>query len=215
MTIGLNLLTNPTSSALVQNSVFQVMSEGSLKAVGRPVFTLLDKNATPEARKYSATKEFIYQVLCLAFYFSVVSFAKQGAYKALHKMFKGSEGFEPSTLKGTFKEQWQNLFRKGSEKVKYGLEGALDRAKKGNPDKIKDAVTGEQRPIDYTIVKGAIEAASILSSGIILTILAPQIVTRVLHPIMSTIDKHSAKNKAAQQVNNGDTFVKSNETKVG
>ena len=61
MSIGLNLITSNTASKLVQDSAFQVLSEGSLKAVARPVFTLMDDSASPEARKYSATKEFIFQ----------------------------------------------------------------------------------------------------------------------------------------------------------
>ena len=48
------IINSPFFSNCVQNSAFQVVSEGSLKAVGRPLFTMADKNAPYEARKYSA-----------------------------------------------------------------------------------------------------------------------------------------------------------------
>ena len=61
MSIIINGLTNQVAANFVQNSTFQVLSEGCLKAVGRPMFTLMDKTATQQERKYSATKEFLYQ----------------------------------------------------------------------------------------------------------------------------------------------------------
>ena len=62
MSLIVNFLTSPQAADFVQNSTCQVLSEGCLKAVGRPTFTLLDKTATKEQRKYSATKELLYQM---------------------------------------------------------------------------------------------------------------------------------------------------------
>lgn len=158
-----NLLTSPVSSAAVQNSVFQVMSEGSLKAVGRPTITLCDKKTTPEARKYSATREFIYQTLCLAFYFAIVfPVFKQGAYKVLKKMkmFKTDPGFQFANFK-----QFKNALANNKE-------------------------------IDMTRSKGAMEAVSILGSAATLTLIAPQFVNKAIHPIMKQVQKLQDKNKA-------------------
>ena len=48
MSLIVNFLTSPQAADFVQNSTCQVLSEGCLKAVGRPTFTLLDKTATTE-----------------------------------------------------------------------------------------------------------------------------------------------------------------------
>ena len=72
MGLGLNIVTSNTASKLVQDSAFQVLSEGGLKAVARPAFTLVDKSASIDARKYSATKEFIFQSVSMVMYFAIM-----------------------------------------------------------------------------------------------------------------------------------------------
>ena len=72
MSLIVNFLTSPQAADFVQNSTCQVLSEGCLKAVGRPTFTLLDKTATKEERKYSATKELLYQSFSMAAFFALI-----------------------------------------------------------------------------------------------------------------------------------------------
>ena len=89
MGLGINVITSNQASKLVQDSAFQVLSEGSLKAVARPAFTLMDKSASPEARKYSATKELIFQSASMAMYFAIITTVFQrGGYKFLKKLPK-------------------------------------------------------------------------------------------------------------------------------
>lgn len=178
MGILLNMITSPSSAACVQNTVFQVMSEGSLKGIGRPAFTLMDKNGTPESRKYSATREFIYQFLCLGIYFAIVyPVFKNKAYKIVRKMknFKGTEPFKPENFK-TFSQ----------------LAGAVEN--KAKPDFIK--------------AKGLMEGISILGSALTLTAFAPQVVNRILHPIMGVVDKRINKKNTVKEQKSGDTFQK-------
>ena len=87
MGIGLNIITSNEASKWVQDSAFQVLSEGTLKAAGRPVFTMVDKSASLEARKYSAVKEFIFQTVSMIMYFAIITtvFQKMG-YKVLQKL---------------------------------------------------------------------------------------------------------------------------------
>ena len=73
MGLGLNIITSNEASKMVQDSAFQVLSEGSLKAVARPAFTLADKSASLEARKYSATKELIFQSVSMIMYFAIIT----------------------------------------------------------------------------------------------------------------------------------------------
>ena len=60
-----NAISQPGFQNLIQNTTAQVSIETGLKAVGRPLFTLADKHADKETKKYSATKELLYQILCL------------------------------------------------------------------------------------------------------------------------------------------------------
>ena len=61
-----NLITSPAIYNATQSTVTQVTTETCLKAVGRPSFILMDKQIDPQTKKFSATKEFLYQATCLA-----------------------------------------------------------------------------------------------------------------------------------------------------
>jgi len=81
-----NAISTPGFQNLIQNTTAQVSIETGLKAFGRPLFTLADKHADEETRKYSAAKELLYQVLCLGIYLAIIPavFKKTG-----FKIFKG------------------------------------------------------------------------------------------------------------------------------
>ena len=179
----LSIMSSPIFSDAVQNSVFQVMSEGSIKAVARPLFTLVDKNSTPEARKYSAIKEFIFQVLSLAFYFALVTpIVQKGGYKMIRKLSKNNPKFA---------ECQKHL----------NLKSFLDARKAAKTDAEK---------AKFIYPKGAIETVNIAGSGIILTVLAPQFVNKLLlHPIMKSIDNYrEQKNHKGAKSQDGDSFNK-------
>lgn len=156
MSLVVNFLTNPKMGDFVQNSTCQVLSEGCLKAVGRPVFTLKDKTATPEEKKYSATKEFIYQSLSMMAYFAMIFPIKNNSYKLL-KHFPQIEDCD--ALKATNKKDFQ-------KKLAQMADGA-----------------------NKTKIKGANELISLVASGVILAVITPQVVNRLVHPIMNKIEK--------------------------
>lgn len=178
------VMSSPIFSNAVENSIFQVISEGTLKAVARPVISLKDKNGTPETRKYYATKELIFQLLSIGFYIALVTpIVKKGGYQLLRKMLQDKPKFEK------FKE---------FADVKKFMDA-------------RDAAEGTKEAEKFINPKGAIELTNMIGSGIILTILAPQVVTRIMHPIMGFVDKNIFNKKPAQQNQDGDTFVKTNE----
>ena len=156
MSIIINGLTSPTAANFVQNSTFQVLSEGCLKAVGRPTFTLMDKTATPQERKYSATKEFLYQSFSMGAYFGLIFPIRNNTFKLL-KYFPQLKDCEAIKAK-TNKEFIQKF------------------------NSIKDELT-------KTKIKGAQELLSILASGVILTMITPQLVNKIIHPIMEKMDE--------------------------
>lgn len=101
-----NVLTNPTLVSIAQSTKASVSIETGLKAAGRPMFTLADKNVDEKTRKYSATKEFVYQALCLLIYMGlIIPVFKKGTFGLFKKYFKGEKEFD--------------LFKNASEYLKY------------------------------------------------------------------------------------------------
>ncbi len=88
LTPFVNAITSNTFQTLAQNTDACVKLETSLKAVGRPAFTLIDKNTDKQTRKYAATKEFLYQILCLGIYMAIIPpIFKNGGFKLFQKLF--------------------------------------------------------------------------------------------------------------------------------
>ena len=182
MSIGLNLITSNTTSKLVQDSAFQVLSEGSLKAVARPAFTLMDDSASPEARKYSATKEFIFQSVSMAMYFAIITTVFQrGGYKLLKNLpkFKNYEAL------------------KGIDNIK-DFTKVYDKFSKGLISTTSEQATQLQH------AKGGMEVIKMIGSGLILTILCPLVVAKMVSPVMKMINpiiNPDTKNKIESDVN--------------
>ena len=165
MGVGLNIITSNQASKLVQDSAFQVLSEGSLKAVARPAFTLADKSASLDARKYSATKELIFQSVSMAMYFAIITTVFQkGGYKFLKNLpkFKKYEALN------------------GINNIK-DFTKVYDAFSKG-----KLSTTAEQATqLQHT--KGGMEVIKMIGSGLILTILCPLVVAKMVSPIMNAL----------------------------
>ena len=94
MTIG-NILTNPSIYNITQNTAAQVGIETGLKAIGRPGFIILDNNIDPQTKKYSAMKELLFQLTCLAVSLGVViPVFKKGSFSIARKIFKDEAVFK-------------------------------------------------------------------------------------------------------------------------
>ena len=165
MGLGLNAITSNTASKLVQDSAFQVLSEGSLKAVARPAFTLMDDSASLDARKYSATKELIFQSVSMAMYFAIItSVFQKGGYKFLKKLpkFKNYEAL------------------KGINNIK-DFTKVYDTFSKGLLSTTPEQATQLQH------AKGGMEVIKMIGSGLILTILCPLVVAKMVSPVMKAL----------------------------
>ena len=110
------------AAEFVQNSTCQVLSEGCLKAVGRPTFTLLDKTATKEERKYSATKELLYQSFSMAAFFALIFPIKRNTYKLL-KFFPQLKDCDVINAR-TAKEYQEKLKQVTDKKMLTKIKGA-------------------------------------------------------------------------------------------
>ena len=165
MGIGLNVVTSNQASKLVQDSAFQVLSVGSLKAVARPAFTLMDNSASLEARKYSATKELIFQSVSMAMYFAIITTVFQrGGYKFLKKLpkFKNYEALKDINNIKDFTKVYDTFSK-----------GLLS--------------TTPEQATQLQHAKGGMEIIKMIGSGLILTILCPLVVAKMVSPIMNAL----------------------------
>ena len=182
-----NVLSNPTLASVTQNTKASISIETGLKAIGRPSFILADKDIKPETKKYAATKEFLYQAICLGVYLAIVMpVFKGGIFKlAKNTFYKNKPGF--------------NKFKNASEYLDYHRFAGMKQkprltalAESKNLDKFKnngmrDILINEAEPDKFPLIKGVIEAGSIVGSVLGLAILAPQVSHHTIHPIMKAL----------------------------
>jgi hypothetical protein len=165
MGVGLNIITSNQASKLVQDSAFQVLSEGTLKAVARPAFTLMDNSASIEARKYSATKELIFQSVSMAMYFAIITTVFQkGGYKLL-----------------------KNLPKFKNYKALNDINNIKDFTKVYDAFSKGQLSTTAEQATQLQHAKGGMEIIKMIGSGLILTILCPFTVAKMVSPIMKAI----------------------------
>lgn len=82
-----NILTNPSFVNLAQNTKACVTIESVFKATGRPAFIMMDTNVDKDTRKYAATKEGLYQLLCLGIYLTMIPLVFKNTVLKFHKKF--------------------------------------------------------------------------------------------------------------------------------
>ena len=170
MTIG-NILTNPALYNITQNTAAQVGIETGLKAVGRPGFIVLDNNIDPQTKKYSAMKELLFQLTCLAVSLGVViPVFKKGSFNIARKMFKDEAVFKAFNTSADFK-----AFHVLSKDEK--LEKLAEINKNSNTNyKLED--------LNENLAKGAIEVSSIVGSVLGLSALSPMISRPFVRPVL-------------------------------
>lgn len=196
----INSITSNKFQTIAQNTDACVKIETALKAVGRPTFTLIDKNTDKETRKYSASKEFLYQLLCFGIYIAIIPpIFKNGGFKLAQKIFKkeGLPNFKNAKQMLAYhhlahmkkSERFLEKNKKYMDLITDDLKNPLDNnatlksyletLEKGTMKK-----TGKM----FELAKGSIEASSIVGSVIGLTILAPELSHLVLHPILKFLN---------------------------
>jgi len=196
-----SLLNNQRLANIAQNTMYAVGIETALKAIGRPAFTLADKNTDSETKKYSATKEFLYQVLCFGIYMSVIPWFKKGGYHAAKRIFKDNKA-----VIDAFKEfDSKKIITKKNGKTKtikgydHFMHDYTQHKMNFEDEKITDAMHK---------IKGTIEGVSIIGSIIGLTVLAPLISHKIIHPVMSFIGLEKKPGHTEPEVNSGNQSLK-------
>lgn len=186
-----NFITSPAIFNATQSTVTQVTTETCLKAVGRPTFILTDKQIDPQTKKFSATKEFLYQITCLAIYLAAITpICKKGAFALAKKAYKNEPIFQ------AFKDSSEFMkFHKMDESRKIAKLTEINKAA-GNGDKFTRSTINQD---SENLARGVVEAGSMFGSVAGLAILAPIISHPIIHPVMKMIGMDNPKDAKSKQ----------------
>jgi len=194
-----NVLASDKLSKYATGATATVLIMTGIKAVARPAFIYADNKSDPETKKYTATKEFLYQMLCLGITFLMLPAFKKLGFKMAENYVKNDETAakileKANEVKSGF---LKNIYK--SEKI-----SAFANEAKSILNKYKE--TGD-KSLEHTVNaihagNGGAETGSLVGSVLGLTVLAPMISHEVLHPIMSAIgmDKKQESKPAENKV---------------
>lgn len=180
-----NFLSSKKVTYATKGIMGAVVGTTVLKAVGRPTVTMIDKKSDAETKKYTAVKELLYQLLCLGLTFAMVIPAQKLCFKYSKKFLQGSKELEKIKTHSEFNEVCKDvneLTDKAKDILGTNAKGLSADAKKS-----------------FNLVKGADELTSFATSILGLTIIAPIISHKILHPIMHSLgmDKKDSKKDPA------------------
>ncbi len=188
-----SFITSPSLYNMTQSTVTQITTETCLKAVGRPAFILADKDIDPQTKKFSSTKEFLYQMTCLGIYLAaVMPILRKGTFALARKMYKDEPVFKAFKNSGDFMKYYK---MKDTEKA-----AKLEEINKN----LKDGNKFTKENINEDFAKGLTELTSIIGSVTGLAVIAPIISHPLIHPILKTMGleenkKDEKKPEQAQQ----------------
>lgn len=184
MTIS-NALANKNVATFTKSIAGAVYLTTAIKAVGRPAFIYADKKLDPEAKKYTAGKEFLYQILCLGLTFAMIMPSQRIGFAAAKKhLTKFTE------LSGIKKFKDFEIVAKDMDELSQDAKNLL------GINKLQDESKKALKQ-----VKGGVELGSFVSSILGLTIIAPLISHKILHPVMNYLGmekKHNDVGKPAE-----------------
>ena len=172
-----NILTNPNLFSATQSVATQVTVETGLKAIGRPSFILMDNQIDSQTKKFSSTKEFLYQIICLGIYLgAVIPVFKKGAYSLAKKMYPNEAIFKAFNSS----DDAMKFIKTKPEKRLAVISEVNKTIKDGDkPYKIED--------MNVNLANGIIQGSSILGSVTGLAIVAPIVSHPLIHPILKAV----------------------------
>lgn len=183
-----NFLANKKLTYATKGIMGAVVGTTILKAIGRPAFNLMDKKSDKDARKYSATNEFLYQLLCLGMTFAMVIPAQHIVFKYGKNYIKGVKGLQ--NIK-SFKDF--EIVGKDINELTKEAQTLLN---------TKKTCLSKKEKKHFNLLKGAIELTSFVTSIVGLTIVSPLLSHKILHPVMKALgmNKKESPNPALERL---------------
>lgn len=173
-----NIITNPTFYNATQGTVAQMTIKTGLNSVARPGFILLDKNIDPHTKKFSSSKEFLYQIISLGMYLGIIiPIFKNGAYKAAKKMYKDEAVFKAFKSPDEFKK----FFKLGSEQEKLTKLQEISKNTGDTFNRTNITEEGEH------LANGVIESSSLIGTILGLAVVAPLTATKIINPVLKAV----------------------------
>ncbi len=183
-----NILTNPNFANFAMNTKYTVTTESIFKATGRPAAIMLDKNVDLDTRKYAATKEGLYQLLCLGIYLTMIPLVfKKYGFKIAQKILKNDSDLP------NFKDANEYLAyaklasrKKADRNDAKTLAKISDNLKINDSDKftLKEHLLNDEKPPEFPVAKGALELSNLVGTVIGLAWIASELSNHILHPLM-------------------------------
>ena len=184
-----NIVSSPVLHNATESTVSQMAIKTSLNAIGRPGFILMDKDIDSHTKKFSATKEFLYQLISLGLYLGLIMpVFKRGTYSLARKLCKDDVVFKAFKTPDEFKK----FYKLGSEQEKINKLSQISQATGDTFNRSNVTVESEN------FANGVVETSSLVGTIIGMAIIAPLTATKLIHPIMKTLGMD--KNKAKQLV---------------
>ena len=195
-----NILTNPAFANFAMNTKYTVTTESIFKATGRPAAIMLDKNVDLDTRKYAATKEGLYQLLCLGIYLTMIPLVfKKYGFKIAQKILKNDKDLPKFKDADEYLTYAKLASRKKSDRNDEKLLSKISDDLKANEDdklSLKQRLLSEDTPPEFPVAKGAIELSNLVGTVIGLAWIASELSNHILHPIMRMLGFENPKKSA-------------------
>lgn len=192
-----NILTNPAFANFAMNTKYTVTTESIFKATGRPAAIMLDKNVDLDTRKYAATKEGLYQLLCLGIYLTMIPLVfKKYGFKIAQKILKNDKDLPKFKDANEYLTYAKLASRKKSDRNDEKLLSKISdnlKAEEGDSLSLKQRLLSEDTPPEFPVAKGAIELSNLVGTVIGLAWIASELSNHILHPIMKTLGFEKSK----------------------
>lgn len=171
-----SIVSNQTFFNATQGTAAQMGIKTGLNSVARPGAILLDNDIDPHTKKFSASKEFLYQAISLAMYMLVIiPIFKNGAYKLAAKKFNDEAVFKAFKSPDKFKSY-----------LKLDEAGKVNKLKELSKNGDKFDRTNITEKSEH-LANGVIETSSLIGTVLGLAVIAPLTATKAIHPILKAV----------------------------
>ena len=200
-----NILLNPKFVNFANNTKYTVSTESIFKATGRPAAIMMDKNVDEDTRKYAATKEGLYQMLCLGIYLTMIPFIFQRyGFKIAQRILKGDKELpafkDAQEYLNYAKLAKMNLEERKNSKLLSKISDTL-KADKDDKLTLKEHLLKEEQPPEFPAAKGAIELSNLTGTVIGLAWIASELSNHILHPLMRGLGFEEKKKQNCSKIN--------------